>query len=540
MKPTHKILLIIRDGWGYSTKDPVKTGNAIKLANLKNIPYYEKNYPTAYLAAHGPAVGLHAGVQGGSEVGHFTIGAGRIVWQEFERINRAIRNKNKKESESFFHNKMLLKAMQHVKKNHSNLHLMGLFSDEGVHGTTEHLYALLKMAKANKVKNVYVHAFLDGRDVPEKCAEKYFKEFNKRSSAIGVGKIASIMGRYYAMDRDTNWDRTQLAYDLLVYGKGFIEDGSLKGILTAMKKAYKYGAESDYYVKPMKMRGTPNISDNDAVIFWNFRTDRARQITYAFTDKDFNTSKGKIKNAFRVKEFKNLLYVCMTNYDRTRKLNCAFPEETVELNLGKIIANNGLKQLRIAETEKYPHVTFFFNSQIEKPNKGETRILVPSPKCPSYAQKPEMSAYIVTDKLLKELKRSTSRKKDANYDFIAMNFANGDLVGHSGNLNATIKCCKVVDECVGNIVPAALKKGYVVMMTADHGNCEEMLYPNGEPKPAHSLNPVPFTLISDDNVDNKWLRKVKLKKGKGLVNIASTILKIMGISAPKNMEEALI
>ncbi|MFH1439922.1 MAG: 2,3-bisphosphoglycerate-independent phosphoglycerate mutase [Candidatus Woesearchaeota archaeon] len=590
--PKHKILLIIRDGWGYSAadsiKDAKKTGNAVVLAKTPNTDFYEKNYPTTYLSAHGNAVGLPAGVQGGSEVGHYTIGAGRIIWQEYERINRAIaigegklnanKTDNSKNNESFFNNKTLLKAIEHVKKNSSNLHLMGLFSDEGVHATTEHLYALIRLAKQKKVSKVYVHVFLDGRDVPERSADKYFKEFDKRVKAIGANKrdgkfnvnIASIIGRYYAMDRDTNWNRTKLAYDLLVHGKGFMEEGTLKGILVAMKKAYRYsspGEETDYYVKPMKIKGTPNISDKDAVIFWNFRTDRARQITYAFlnvdpdnsdnpdnksTDKKDsackNNSEKKAFNKFPIVKFKNLFYVGMTKYDRKLGMNCAFPEKYLEDNLGHIITEHGLRQLRIAETEKYAHVTFFFNSQIEKPNKGEDRILVPSPKCPSYAEKPEMSAYEVTGKLLSHL-------KSGKYDFIALNFANGDLVGHSGNLKATIKCCEVVDYCVGKLVNAALKKDYIVMLTADHGNCEEMLYANGEQKPAHSTNPVPFTLIfnkykcKDNNVDklnvDLDLKNIRLKKSTsnnrlGLANIAPTILKLLGVQKEKEMEESLI
>jgi 2,3-bisphosphoglycerate-independent phosphoglycerate mutase len=518
-KQKNKVLLIIRDGWGFSKKDPKKIGNAIKLAKTPNIDSYEKNYPFTLLGCSGNYVGLPDKTQGGSEVGHYTIGAGKIVWQEYEMINRAIAIKDHKSKDSFFNNKTLLKAIKHVKKNKSNLHLMGLFSNQGVHATTEHMYALIELAKKNKVKNIYIHAFLDGRDVPEKSVSKYFVEFNKRIKKLGMTKtvkIASIVGRYYAMDRDTNWNRTQLAYELLVYGKGFIETDTL----TAMKKAYRYGARSDYYVKPMKIKNTPNISDNDAIVFWNFRTDRARQITYAFTDKKFKH--------FRRKEFKKLFYVCMTNYDQTRKLNCAYPEPYLKNNLGSVLAKNKLKQLRIAETEKYAHVTFFMNSQNEKPNKGESRIMVHSPKCASYAEKPEMSAFEVTKKLIYEIKKGKQ-------DFIALNFANGDLVGHSGNLKATIKCCEVVDECVGKIIKKALKKDYVIMITGDHGNCEEMLYANGEHKASHTLNPVQFSLISK----NRLLKSITLKKNQGLANITPTILKIIGIKKPKDMEEAL-
>ncbi|MBT4540392.1 2,3-bisphosphoglycerate-independent phosphoglycerate mutase [Candidatus Woesearchaeota archaeon] len=535
MIPNNKVLLIIRDGWGYSKKNARKIGNAVKLAKTPNIDSYEKKYPFTLLKASGKAVGLPSNVEGGSEVGHYTIGAGRIVLQEFEHINKAIASKGK---DSFFKNKTLLKAIKHIKKNKSNLHLIGLFSDEGVHATTEHLYALLKLAKQNKVKNVYVHAFLDGRDTPEKSASKYFKEFDKRVKAMGANKksnkntsndktknkkqefnvkIASIVGRYYAMDRDRNWKRTQLAYELLTFGKGYIETDTL----TAMKKAYRYGAKTDYYVKPMKMKGTPNISDKDAVIFWNFRTDRARQLTHAFVEKDFNL--------FRVKEFKKLHYVCMTNYEKQMKLDYVFPETYVKNNLGAILAKNKLKQLRIAETEKFAHVTFFFNSQLDKPNKNEVRIPINSPRCADYSEKPEMSALKVTTKLITQI-------KTGKFHFIALNFANGDLVGHSGNLKAAIQACNIVDKCIGKIVKEALKKDYVIMITGDHGNCEEMKYANGEHKASHTLNQVQFSLISK----NKQLKSITLKKNKGLANITPTILELMGIKKPKDMTDSLI
>jgi 2,3-bisphosphoglycerate-independent phosphoglycerate mutase len=384
---------------------------------------------------------------------------------------------------------------------------MGLFSDQGVHGTVVHLYALLKLAKKNGLNKVFVHCFLDGRDVPERSAKGFVKDFLKQAKKIGVGKIASIVGRYYAMDRDTNWKRTEKAYNLLTKGDGFNEKDSLK----AIDNAYKRGEETDYYVKPIILDDKAIIEDNDSVIFWNFRSDRARQITYALTNDKFTKFK-------REKKLK-LTYVCMSIYDKNLTLPAAFPQLKVKNNLGNIISRNKLKQLRIAETEKYAHVTFFFNSQVEKQNKGEDRIMVPSPKVPSYDLKPEMSAYGITKKLLPQI---------GKYSFIVLNFANGDLVGHSGKLDAGIKACEAVDKCVGKIVDKGLKNDYVILITGDHGNVEIMFYPNGDVCPAHGTNPVPLFLVSND-------KNLKLKKGNGLSGIAPTILDIMGIKKPKDM-----
>ncbi len=502
-----KIILIIRDGWGYSKQ--VK-GNAVRNAKTPNNDFYEKNYPWTTLNCSGNAVGLPGGTQGGSEPGHLTMGAGRIVWQPYEDINRKIK------SGEFFKNKALLKAIQNCKKHNSKLNLIGLFSDQGVHGTVMHLYALLRLAKKNNLNKVYVHCFLDGRDVPERSAKGFIKDFLKESKKIGVGEIATIVGRYYAMDRDTNWGRTEKAYNLLTKGEGFKEKDPLK----ALDNAYKRGEKTDYYVKPTAIvnAGEPValIEDNDSVIFWNFRSDRARQITYALTNKTFT----KFKREKRLK----LTFVCMSRYDKKLTLPVAFPQLTVKNNLGNIISKKGLKQLRIAETEKYAHVTFFFNSQIEKPNKGEDRIMVPSPKVLSYDLKPEMSAFEITEKLLPQIKRN-------KYDLIIVNFANGDLVGHSANLSAGIKACEAVDKCVGKIVDLALKKDYTILLTGDHGNVEIMFYPNGEVCPAHGTNPVPFILVSND----KKLKSCKLKEGMGLQDIAPTILNLMGIKKPKEM-----
>ncbi|MCK4521189.1 MAG: 2,3-bisphosphoglycerate-independent phosphoglycerate mutase [Nanoarchaeota archaeon] len=501
-----KVILVIRDGWGYSRQ---KKGNAAFLANTPNDDFYEKNYPWTLLKCSGNAVGIPKGTQGGSEPGHLTIGAGRIIWQPYGNINRKIKSKE------FFKNKALLKAIKNCKKHNSDLHLMGLFSDQGIHGTVKHLYALLKLAKKNKIKNVYVHCFLDGRDVPEKSAKKFIKHFLKESKKLKTGKIASIVGRYYAMDRDNNYDRTEKSYNLLTKAEGFKEKNPLK----AIDNAYKRGDPTDYYVKPIVIVDKNNkpltvIKDDDSVIFWNFRSDRSRQITYALTSENFTK--------FKIEKKLKLTYVCMSQYDKNLKLPVAFPQLDVKKNLGQVLAKHNLKQLRIAETEKYAHVTFFFNSQAEKPNKGEDRILVPSPKVPSYDLKPEMSAYEITKKLLSQIKKQ-------KYDFILVNFANGDLVGHSGKLKAGIKCCEVVDECVGKIVNIGLEKDYTCIITGDHGNIEVMFYPNGEVCPAHGTNPVPLFIISNDK------KHQKLKKGKGLKDVAPTILKIMGIKQPKEM-----
>ncbi|MBI4439923.1 2,3-bisphosphoglycerate-independent phosphoglycerate mutase [Candidatus Woesearchaeota archaeon] len=502
MKPKKGVILVIRDGWGFS---PKAKGNAVYAANLRYDRYYTENYPHTLLKCSGGAVGLPSGTQGGSEPGHLTIGAGRIVWQPLEDINRKIKNGE------FFKNRELLKAMKNCTENKSRLHLMGLFSDQGIHGTTSHLYALLKMAKRQRMKNVFVHCFLDGRDVPERSAEKFVKECQKKIKSIGIGKIASLCGRYYSMDRDNNWDRTKAAYDMLALGIGANE----KDPLSALKNSYQNGDKTDYYVKPVII-GTPAlIKDRDSVIFWNFRSDRTRQLTAALTQKNFNK--------FPREKVPKIHFVCMSEYDPNFNLPVAFYQQKVSNNLGQTISRSGLKQLRIAETEKYAHVTFFFNSQTEKPCSGEDRILVDSPKVPSYDLKPEMSAYGITEKLIPKI-------ESGKYGFIVVNFANGDLVGHSGKFDAVVKACRVVDECVGKIVEHSLKKGYAVMITGDHGNAEEMLYPNGEINPSHGTNPVPFIII-DDN-----LKKSKLRIGMGLSSVAPTILEIMGIGKPEEMD----
>jgi len=504
----NKVILVIRDGWGYS--EEVK-GNAVKAARVPNNNRYMREYPWTILKAAGNAVGLPEGTQGGSEPGHLTIGAGRVVWQPLEDINRKIRDGG------FFKNKALLQAIENCKKHDSKLHLMGLFSNEGVHGVTDHLYTLMELAKRNRIDKVFIHCFLDGRDVPERSAGEFFDRTLAKIKEIGVGRIASIVGRYYAMDRDTNWDRTQKAYDLLTLGEGVRE----KDPLTALGNYYKRSDRSDYYADPMvivneKENPVATIDDNDSVIFWNYRSDRTRQLTYALTQDGFDK--------FKRKKFPEVTFICMSEYDKDFKLPVAFPQLKVGKTLGQVLSEQGLRQLRIAETEKYAHVTFFFNSQIEKPESGEDRIMVPSPKVPSYDQKPEMSAYETTEKLLPEI-------ESGKYDFIAVNFANGDLVGHSANLEAGIKACEAVDECVGRTVETGLRKGYTVIITGDHGNIEIMFYPNGEPCPAHGTNPVPFILISND----EKLKNIKLRAGGGLSDIAPTVLEILGIQKPSEM-----
>ncbi|MGD2142140.1 MAG: 2,3-bisphosphoglycerate-independent phosphoglycerate mutase [Candidatus Bathyarchaeota archaeon] len=503
-----RVILVVRDGWGYTEET---RGNAVYLAKTPNNDKYMAKYPWTLLKCTGNAVGLPEGTQGGSEPGHLTMGAGRIVWQPLEEINRAIVNGG------FYNNSTLIGAIDHAKLNDTRLHLMGLHSDQGIHGTTNHLYALLELARRQSLEEVYIHCFLDGRDVPERSAEEFLKETLSRTQDKGVGRIASIVGRFYAMDRDTNWDRTKRSYDLLTLGKGHEETNPLE----AIKNAYRRGDDTDYYVEPIVLvdeEGKPiaTINDGDSVVFWNFRSDRARQITYALTQPSFDK--------FDRRNFPNVHFVCMSVYDQDLDLPVAFPQREVKNNLGQILSSHDLRQLRIAETEKYAHVTFFFNGQAEEPELREDRILVPSPKVPNYEQKPEMSALEITEKLLPEINRRI-------YDFILVNYANGDLVGHSANLQAGIKAVEIVDRCLGRVVVAGLMEEYTVMVTGDHGNIETMFYPDGTPNPSHGLNPVPFVLISED----PGLKQATLKNGLGLSSVAPTILHIMGLEKPYEM-----
>jgi 2,3-bisphosphoglycerate-independent phosphoglycerate mutase len=490
-----KAILIIQDGWGIAKPG---LGNYITQAKTPNYINFLKNYPHSKNQASGNAVGLPKGVQGNSEVGHFHIGAGRIVSQPYEKINQEIRNNN------FFKNKILLKAIAEVKRNSSALHLMGLCSDEGVHSDINHLFAILKLAKTYKVKNIFIHFFADGRDVPEKSAKKYIKLIEKQK----IGKIATVIGRYYSMDRDHNYDRTKKAYDMLTLGSGF----KAKSATDAIATAYKRGDQTDYYIQPTIIESVFRpIENKDTVIFFNFRTDRPRQLTEAFTKNNFK--------AFKREQYPKVKFFTMTNIDDKISCQYFYNEEKIKDNLGEVLSRNSLRQLRLAETEKYAHVTYFFNSQIEKPYRGESRILIPSPKVPSYDLKPEMSAKKVTNEALRQI-------KTGKYDFILINFANCDLVGHSAKKKAIITAVETVDECTGRVVNEAKKYGYTTIITADHGSAEEKLYKNGMSKPAHSSNPVNFIVVTNE--------KIKLKNGQQS-DVAPTILAIMGIRKPKVM-----
>ena len=503
-----KIILIVRDGWGHSEET---RGNAVHLAHTPNNDRYLETYPSTLLKCTGKAVGLPEGTQGGSEPGHFTMGAGRVVWQPLEEINRSIRDG------SFYEKEELLDAVRDCKKEDGKLHLMGLLSDQGIHGTTHHLHALLELARREGLSEVYIHCFLDGRDVPEKSAKGFLGEIKEQIQRRDVGRIATLVGRYFSMDRDNNWNRTRRAYDLLTLGEGHKETA----VFEAICNAYERGDETDYYIQPIVMvdpEGNPvaTIDDGDSVIFWNFRSDRARQITYALTQPDFDEFIRRKKPRVR--------FTCMSVYDRHLDLPAAFPQREVKSNLGQVLSAHGLRQLRIAETEKYAHVTFFFNSQVEEPCPNEDRILVPRPKVPSYDEKPEMSAHEITRRLLLEIHRG-------EYHFILVNYANGDLVGHSANLQAGIEACEVVDRCVGQLVEASKEESYAIIVTGDHGNIETMFYPDGTPNPSHGTDPVPFILISDD----PGLRHVKLRAGLGLSSIAPTILHLLGVDKPPEM-----
>ena len=504
----NRIILVVRDGWGHSEET---NGNAAHMAYTPNNDRYMQEYPWTTLKCTGNAVGLPEGTQGGSEPGHLTMGAGRVVWQPLEEINRTIRDG------SFFEKKQFMDMVEYLKSTGGSLHLGGLFSDQGIHGTTEHLYALLELAKRNHIKQVFIHCFLDGRDVPERSAKRFLEETIEVIQEKGVGKIASMIGRFYAMDRDTNWDRTEIAYNLLTLGEGV----KATDPFAALDKQYSADPDlTDYYIKPIVLteNGAPvgTLHDGDAFILWNFRSDRARQITYALTQQSFD--------GFICRFIPEIHYLCTSVYDQNLELPVVFPQNKVEDNLGGTLSRNGLRQLRIAETEKYAHVTFFFNSQIETPYPGEDRILVPSPKVASYEDKPEMSARAINSKLIPEI----IQKK---YDFILVNYANGDLVGHSANLESGVLAAEEVDRCLGEVVDAGVSNDYIVLVTGDHGNIETMFYPDGSVNPSHGFNPVPFIVISDQ----PWVSDAKLHEDEGLSSISPTVLDLMGLDKPEKM-----
>ena len=501
-------MLMILDGFG---KNPNKEGNAIELANTPNIDELMRKNPTTTIYTSGLAVGLPEGQMGNSEVGHTNIGAGRIVYQELTRITKSI------EDGDFFSNQELVAAIENCKKNNSKLHILGLLSDGGVHSHMRHLFAVLELAKRKGFEDVYVHCFLDGRDTPPASAEGYILKLEEKMKEKGVGKIATISGRFYAMDRDKRWQRVQKAYDAIVKGEG------VKATSAEMAIEASYQKEVfDEFVEPTVIYNGENpvatIENNDSVIFFNFRPDRAREITRTIVDKDFNE--------FETKKM-DLYFVCFTQYDETMpNVYVAFKPTELKNTFGEYISKHGLKQLRIAETEKYAHVTFFFNGGNEKQYEGEDRILVPSPKVETYDMKPEMSAYEVTKNVVEQI-------ENEKYDAIILNFANPDMVGHTGSLEAAMKAVEAIDECVGKIVKSIEKVKGVLLITADHGNAEQMIdYKTGEPHTAHTTNPVPLILVGMDDV--------KLKEGK-LADLAPTMLDIMELEKPEEMTgESLI
>lgn len=503
------LILIIMDGFGISeSKEASEKINAIKFAKTPNLDEIFKKNPYVLIKASGEAVGLPEDQMGNSEVGHMTMGSGRIIYQDFTRISKSIENKE------FFQNKTLNDAIDHALKNSSTLHLMGLLSPGGVHSHIEHLYALVELAKKRGLSKIFIHAFLDGRDTSPHSGIDFIKDCEKKIKEYGVGKIATICGRYYAMDRDNRWDRIEKAYNLLTKGTGEkIEDSVL-----AVRNFYEKNI-TDEFMPPISIDENGIINDNDSVIFFNFRPDRARELTRAFTEENFEDFK-------RQKKLKNLHFVSMTQYDKSfETVEVAFPECEIKDTLGEVLSKNNLSQLRIAETEKYAHVTFFFNAGRENPFSKEGRILIPSPKVATYDLKPEMSAEKITEKTLDDL-------ENLNHDVIILNFANCDMVGHTGDFEATVKAVEKVDECVGKIVEKIKEKSGVAVITADHGNAEKMQNEVGEVFTAHTTNKVPFCIVGHN---------CKLKSNGGIANIAPTILEILNIEKPSDMlEESLI
>ena len=500
------VVLMVLDGYGLNEKTE---GNAIAQANTPVMDKLMAECPFKPGNASGLAVGLPDGQMGNSEVGHMNIGAGRIIYQDLTRITKAI------EDGDFYENKVLLQAVENVKKNGSDLHLFGLLSDGGVHSHNSHLYALLELAKKQGVSNVYVHCFLDGRDTPPASGKDFVAELQQKMDEIGVGSIASVHGRYYAMDRDNNWDRVEKSYKALVEGVG----NKAEDAVQAVADSYAQDVTDEFVVPTViEKDGKPvaTIKENDSVIFFNFRPDRAREITRTFCDESFD-------HFDRANGFMKLTFVCFKDYDETisNKL-IAFEKENIVNTFGEFLAANGKKQLRLAETEKYAHVTFFFNGGVEEPNKDEERSLVKSPAVATYDLQPEMSAPEVGERLDAAI---TSEK----YDVIVINFANPDMVGHTGVIPAAIKAVERIDQCVGAAVEAIKKVDGVLFICADHGNAEKMIdYETGEPHTAHTTNPVPFILVNYD--DNYTLRD-----GGCLADIAPTLIEIMGLEQPKEM-----
>lgn len=491
---------MILDGWGIA---PNKEVSAVDKASTPYVDSLYKKYPHTTLLTDGLNVGLPEGQMGNSEVGHMNLGAGRIVYQDLTKINLAVKNKTLKDE------KVLNEAFQHAKKNHRKVHFLGLLSDGGVHSHIDHLKGLIDAASASGLQDIYIHAFTDGRDVDPKSGAGFVQDLQNHLKKSG-GKLASIIGRYYAMDRDKRWERVKLAYDLLVLGKGAHTDNPVETI----KQSYEEGI-TDEFINPIAVTENDKpvavIEDNDVVIFFNFRTDRGRELTMALSQQDFPEQQMRKLP---------LYYVTLTNYDETfTDIKVVYDKDNITETLGEVLEKNGKKQLRIAETEKYPHVTFFFSGGRETPFKGESRILKNSPKVATYDLKPEMSAYELRDALVTELQKG-------EVDFVCLNFANGDMVGHTGVMQAAIKACEAVDTCVKDVVETAMQNHYTTLIIADHGNCETMINPDGTPNTAHTTNPVPLILVD---------KELKSIQPGVLGDIAPTILKLMGIEQPEAM-----
>ncbi len=502
--PNTPLALIILDGFGHSDKTE---GNAIALAKTPRFDEFFASYPHTLIDGSGHSVGLPEGQMGNSEVGHLNMGAGRIVRMDISRIDYAV------ETGDFFRNEVLVNAIEHAKANHSALHLMGLVSWGGVHSWQEHIYALLKMAKERGVEKVFVHAFLDGRDTAPDSGAGYVAELEAKMRELNSGQLASVIGRYYAMDRDKRWERIEKAYRLLVYGEGRPRQSAVQ----AIGEYYAEGV-TDEFMQPIVLVGddgkpVATIKDNNSIIFFNFRADRARQITRAFMEKDFD--------GFDVSPRPQVFYTCLTNYSYDFLLPVAFAPEHHDEILADVFAETGLRNLRIAETEKYAHVTFFFNGGQENEFLGEKRILIPSPRVATYDLQPEMSAYELTDAVLQAINSD-------EFDSFIINFANADMVGHTGILPAAIKAVETLDECVGKVVDAIRAKGGTVIITADHGNVEQMMdYISGQPFTAHTTNLVPLLLIDS--------YRGELRQGGSLQDVAPTMLAILGIKQPPQM-----
>ena len=504
-----RVLLCIMDGWGISKDHPEY--DATKLAHAENVSRLEKEYPTISIHADGEYVGLPAGQMGNSEVGHLNLGAGRIVYQDLSKINNAIKDG------TFYKNERFLLAVNHAKKNDSALHIFGLVSEGGVHSSLDHLLALIKLAADEGLKKVYVHAFLDGRDTPPQSACTFLEKVEEQLKKYGLPPVATVIGRYYIMDRDNRWDRVEKGYDALLLGEGLHSTSACE----AVKESYARG-DNDEFVLPTVIDGEDSrIKDNDSIIFINFRPDRAREISKALNFEDFDGFNRK-------KVLKNICYVTMTKYNEDFTFPVAFPKEIPANKLGDVLEANGINQFRTAETEKYAHVTFFFNGGIDEPQPHETRVLVPSPKVATYDLQPEMSAPEVCKNVLEAI-------KNPKYQFILVNFANPDMVGHTGVIEAATKACKTVDECVGKIADACTEHGVVMLLTADHGNSEVMVNSStGKPQTAHTTNKVPFVLINAP-------KGTELKDDGALCNIAPTVLQLFGIEKPAEMNcESLI